>query len=127
MYGKEQVVFEEDDFRITATRDPELANCHNIGYCSIPYEELRGRVIKDVYYESTHFKRGDTWELDVTNVVITLEESKTSEITSMVVQMDPENNGGGYLALNTPKGSYRNVVEGKRHLENLGMSPSSIQ
>ena len=41
--------------------------------------------------------------------------------------MDPENNGGGYLALNTPKGSYRNEVEGKRHLENLGMSPSSIQ
>ena len=123
MSDKEKIVHQEDNLKITATRDPELTAHYNTGYCSIAWQQLKGRTIKDIYYENVYFKRDDKWDLDNTSVVISLESVDYSPIETLIVQSDPEGNPGGYLAQMTADGSYRNKTEGDRHLKNLGMDP----
>jgi len=112
--SREKELYNEDGMKITVTRDPELVNHHNIGYCAIPFQQIKGRTIKDIYYENVYFDREGEWELDNTFVVIALEEVDYSPINSMVVQQDPEGNPGGYLMLTTPDGPYRNKTEGDK-------------
>jgi hypothetical protein len=120
---KEQEVYNEDGMRVTLTRDPELVNHHNMGYCSLALDQLKGRVIEDVYYQNIYFDRDGKWELDISTIEIKLKKVKGKEIDILSIQSDPENNPGGYLNQMNSKGeSYRNTVEGERHLTNRGMA-----
>jgi hypothetical protein len=120
---KEKTVHEQDGMKITVTRDPELTASYNTGYCSIAWQQIKGRTIEDIYYENVYFDRDGKWDIDTTSVVITLEKVDYSPIVTLIVQSDPEGNPGGYLAQMTSEGSYRNQTEGDRHLKNLGMDP----
>ncbi len=123
MNKKEQEVYNNDGMKVTLTRDPELVNHHNMGYCAIDISQLMGRVIEDVYYQNIYFDRDGKWELDCSAIEIKLKKEKGKEIELLSIQSDPENNPGGYLNQMTAKGeSYTNKVEGDRHLKNRGMA-----
>ena len=120
---KETEVYNHDGMRVTLTRDPELVNHHNMGYCAIDINQLKGRVIEDVYYQNIYFDRDGKWGLDCSTIEIKLKQVKGKEIEILSIQSDPENNPGGYLNQMNSKGqSYRNEVEGDRHLKNRNMS-----
>lgn len=116
--SKEVELYNEDGMKITATRDPQLVNHHNTGFCAIPFTHIKNRTIKDIWYENTYFERDGEYELDVTFIVIWLEKVDYSPIDRLIVQQDPEGNGGGYIGFIKQDGSeYFNEVEGIRARE----------
>ena len=125
--NKEQIVHTErykltpndESFRvmmITRTHDPEFAEVPNVGYCTL--KDIRGWVLKDIFYENVYFiqenaiecdeygvpkehdaikDKIDEVESDQSNTILYFENPKTGESMQYCIQGDPENNYAGYI------------------------------
>ena len=89
----------------------------NSGFVSLDIPKLIGSTIVDINYENIWFDRDGKWELDNSNIVVTLLLTDNS-YRRWVIQADEENNRGGYIGEYTMIGEMiTNPKEGKRYKE----------
>ena len=110
---------DDESFRvmmITRTHDPEFAEVPNVGYCTL--KDIRGWVLKDIFYENVYFiqenaiecdeygvpkehdaikDKIDEVESDTSFTVLLFENPKTKEQMQYSIQGDPEGNFAGYI------------------------------
>ena len=110
-------IYNHDGLCITSTKDSSLAVLENSGFVSLDIPKLIGSTIVDINYENIWFDRDGKWELDNSNIVVTL-LLKDNSYRRWVIQADEENNRGGYIGEYTMIGEMiTNPKEGKRYKE----------
>tara|TARA_B100001996_G_scaffold362042_1_gene329252 strand:- start:325 stop:705 length:381 start_codon:yes stop_codon:yes gene_type:complete len=111
----QETIYEKDGLIITTTKDSSLAMLENAGFVSLDIPKLIGSTIVDINYENIWFKRDTGYELDCSNIVITLLLEDNS-YRRWLIQRDEENNGGGYIGEFEMNGSMiTNNKEGERY------------
>ena len=111
----QETIYEKDGLIITTTKDSSLAMLENAGFVSLDIPKLIGSTIVDINYENIWFKRETGYELDCSNIVITLLLEDNS-YRRWLIQRDEENNGGGYIGEFEMNGSMiTNNKEGERY------------
>ena len=111
----QETIYEKDGLIITTTKDSSLAMLENAGFVSLDIPKLIGSTIVDINYENIWFKRDTGYELDCSNIVITLLLEDNS-YRRWLIQRDEENNGGGYIGEFEMNGEMiTNNKEGERY------------
>ena len=111
----QETIYEKDGLIITTTKDSSLAMLQNAGFVSLDIPKLIGSTIVDINYENIWFKRDTGYELDCSNIVVTLLLEDNS-YRRWLIQRDEENNGGGYIGEFEMNGSMiTNDKEGERY------------
>lgn len=113
----QKIVYNHDGLCITHTKDSAQAMLENAGFVALDIPNIVGATIVDINYENTWFDRDGTWDLDCSNIVVTL-LLKDKTTRRWVIQADEENNRGGYIGEFDMNGEMiTNPKEGKRYRE----------
>jgi len=107
---EQKIVYNEDDFFITTTKDQEQTNLENQGFVALDIPSLQGATLLDIHYENVWYGE----DIETSNIIVTL-RLPNNEIRLWSIQADEENNRGGYIYEYDINGEMvTNEAQGKR-------------
>ena len=107
---EQKIVYNEDDYFVTTTKDQEQTNLENQGYVALDIPSLQGATLLDIHYENVWY--GDS--LENSNIIVSFRLAN-KEIRRWCIQADEENNRGGYISEYDIEGNMiTNEEQGKR-------------